>query len=89
MYLLDAQHLVFFLCPLIIVLMVVLKVFGVDCCLSMNVLSQYLISGIPTQEIPYESCIFADLVFFLHVQVRDELRKETLQLASELYFLFI
>jgi hypothetical protein len=32
---------------------------------------------------------FADLVFFLHVQVRDELRKETLQLASELYFLFM
>jgi hypothetical protein len=43
------------------------------------VLSQCLISGVPTKEIPEGSCIS-----FLSVQVRDELRKETLQLAIEL-----
>ena len=36
-----------------------------------------------------KSCVFADWALFLNVQVRDELRKETLQLASELYILFI
>jgi hypothetical protein len=55
---------------------------GVDCFLSVIVLSQCLVSGVPTKEILEESCIFSDLVFFLNVQVRDVLRKETLQLGK-------
>jgi hypothetical protein len=36
-----------------------------------------------------KSCVFADWALFLNVQVRDELRKETLQLASEFYIMFV
>jgi hypothetical protein len=43
----------------------------VDCCLFVIALSQCLIFSILTKEIPKESGISSDLVFFLSVQVRD------------------